>query len=111
MEENRTYRLVANRNSNFKPVRFRVQGRKHYQIFLSIASDEDPKLQNVQLVQYELHKSFKERLHISRNRSNNFQIEIKAWGTFVVKFFVHLNDSQILSFKEDYGEVLEDVEL
>ncbi len=78
------YRLKTIINKNFKPVRFRSGGKPHYEIFLKIESETDPKLEELRRVEYVLHPSFKDRIRTSSERENNFQIQIKAWGTFVV---------------------------
>jgi transcription initiation factor IIF auxiliary subunit len=78
------YRLKTIINKNFKPIRFRSNGKPHYEIFLEIESETDPKLEELRRVEYVLHPSFKDRIRTSSERENNFQIQIKAWGTFVV---------------------------
>ena len=112
MEGTNEYVLVAKRNLNFKPIKFRIKGKDHFQVFLSIKSDSfDPTLSKVSFVQYELHSSFKERFRVSKNPQTNFNIEIKTWGTFVVKFHVHLKDGIVLSFNQDYSQILENIGL
>lgn len=78
------YRLKTIINKNFKPIRFRSNGKPHYEIFLEIESETDPKLEELRRVEYVLHPSFKDRIRTSSEREDNFQIQIKAWGTFVV---------------------------
>jgi len=106
------YQLVAKRNLSFKPIKYRIDGKNHFQIFLSIKSANfDPKLEKVAFVQYELHKSFKDRIRVSKNPNNNFEIEIKTWGTFIVKVSIQLKNGDSISFSTDYSKVLESVEL
>jgi len=106
------YKLKAILNTAFKPLKFRVNGKDHFQVFLSITSDDfDPDLSKVLFVQYELHHSFKDRYRISKNKTNNFEIEIKTYGTFDVKVTINLNTGDNLTFIENYKNVLEKLEL
>ena len=83
---------------------FRVGGKPHYQLFIELASDTDPNLANVQSVEYTLHPTFKNRVRTSTDRGQNFRIEIKAWGTFVVKVTVTTTDGK----KQDFNQSMKD---
>lgn len=101
------YELTARMNESFKPIKFRLNGKNHYQVFLGIKSTEfDPALSHVSYVEYELHPTFKQPIRISKNAHNNFEIEIMTWGTFVVKYKVLLKDGNTYSDSINYGEVL-----
>lgn len=89
------YKLKTILNKNFKPVRFRSQGKQHYQIFLEIHSDADPELQKLEKVEYVLHPSFKQRIRSSSERKNHFRIEIKAWGWFIVNLRFFTTDGKM----------------
>ncbi len=100
MENNTEYILKTIINKNFKPIRFRIKGKPHYQIFMEIESETDPNLDNVKRVEYLLHPTFKRRERTNENRSSNFRIEIKAWGTFVVGVTLYKTDDTIEEFKQ-----------
>lgn len=86
------YRIKATINKNFKPIAFKVKGKPHYQIFLEVEPNNGIDMSDVSRVEYTLHPSFKDRIRMSNDVSNNFQIEIKAWGSFVVKAKLFKND-------------------
>ena len=94
------YRLKTIINKNFKPIKFRSDGKPHYQIFLEIESKEDPKLESLKSVEYVLHPSFKNRLRSSSERENKFRIELKAWGTFVVNVRLVKTDNSRDEFQQ-----------
>ena len=95
------YKLRTRLNTNFAPVKFRLKGKQHYQIFLDIESDSDPNLDNVMYVKYRLHETFKSPERISNSRYNKFMIEIKAWGTFNIKVTVGLKNGETYEFDQD----------
>lgn len=108
MSDIEKYRLKAVLNTSFKPVQYRIKGKEHYQVFLSIYSDSfDPELSEVLYVEYELHPTFKNRNRISKNRNSNFEIEIKTWGTFDIKVVVNLKNGEGFVIELNYSEVLE----
>ena len=94
------YKLRTIINKNFKPVRFSRSGKPHYQIFLEIEPDLAPDLNNVENVEYILHPTFKNRHRNSSNPKDNFRIEIKAWGTFVVRVIVQEANNQVDEFTQ-----------
>jgi len=100
------YKLTAVLNTNHQPVKFRVGGKDHFQIFLGIGSKADPDLAKISSVEYLLHPTFKSRVKTSKNRLNNFQIELLAWGTFEVGITLRLNDETDYEFKQNMSEVL-----
>lgn len=102
------YQLRAVLNTESRPVKYRIGGKEHFQVFLSIKSEQfDPSLEKVAFVEYELHKTFKNRIRISKDRTNGFEIELRTYGTFVVKVTVNLVDGGSDTFSIDYKEVLE----
>ncbi|RZS93544.1 pYEATS domain-containing protein [Aquimarina brevivitae] len=102
------YNLKAILNTNYEPITFRLKGKPHYQIFLQIESSSfDPGLDQVTYVEYKLHKTFKNRTRIAKSKHNNFEIEIKAWGTFVVQCTVGQKDAEPFVFSQDIKDVLE----
>ena len=104
---NNKYELKAVRDSQFRPVKYRIGGKNHYQIIFSIKSNEfDKNLEKVLSVDYILHKSFKNRIRTSRDKENNFQVVIKTYGTFIVKVRVYLENREVYEFSKDYGEIL-----
>lgn len=108
MEQNK-YKLKAILNTNYSAVKYRISGKPHYQIYLQLHSNDEANLDNVSFVEYKLHPTFKDRIKVSANRLNNFQIEIIAWGTFEVEVTVGLKDSSPFFFKQDLKDVLERV--
>lgn len=89
------YKLKTIINKNFKPIKFSRLGKPHSQVFLEIEPNEASDLKNIKSVEYILHPTFKNRIRHSSDSKNNFQIEIKTWGTFVVKVKINeLNDNE-----------------
>jgi len=103
---NHDYKLSVVLNTSYKPLRFRVEGKKHYQMILGIHSENDPDLKQVQFVNYLLHPSFKDRLKSSSDRGNKFQIEILAWGTFEVGVKVGLKNDEAYEFAQSMSDVM-----
>lgn len=102
------YKLEAILNTNYEPITFRLEGKPHYQIFLRITSDSfDPELDKVTYVEYKLHKTFKNRTRIAKSKHNCFEVEIKAWGTFVVECTVGQKDGVPYVFSQDMRDVME----
>lgn len=95
------YKLKTIFNKNFKPIRFRRSGKPHYQIFLEIEPDEVSDLKNVENVEYFLHPTFKNRIRNSSDRKNNFRVEIKAWGTFVVRIKIYESSNSVEEFTQN----------
>lgn len=106
-----SYTLYANLNKNYKPLKFRMGGKDHFQIYLGIQSSSDPDLNQVEQVTYTLHSTFKDRVRESRNRKRQFEIEIYAWGTFVVKFEIKLVNGTTLVKETNMADVLTYVSL
>jgi len=106
-----SYQLYAKLNKNYTPRKFRVGGKDHYQMFLGIKSDSDPNLEKVEKVRYTLHPTFKDRVRESQSRQRKFEIEIYAWGTFVVEYELIMTDGSSTTRKTDMAKVMERVEL
>ena len=102
------YELRVQINKKDKPTRFKLKGKRYYQMFLSIKSTDDEKLAKVLYAKYLLHKSFKNRERISSNRDNNFSVEILAWGIFEVQVILGLEDGKEVTFTQHMRDVIED---
>lgn len=98
------YKLKTILNKNFKPVRFKSQGKQHHQIFLEIHSDSDPELKGLDKVEYVLHPSFKQRIRSSGARNEHFRIEIKAWGWFMVNLRLFMANGSIVEDQQSMRE-------
>ena len=94
------YKLKTIINKNFKPIKFSRYGKPHHQIFLEIEPEDVSDLSNIENVEYILHPTFKNRIRSSSNLKNNFQIEIKAWGTFVVRIKIHEANNIVEEFTQ-----------
>lgn len=105
------YKLTVLLNTNYKPLRFRVEGKSHYQMILGIDSKNDPGLDSVIYVKYKLHPTFKDRLRVSSDKANKFQIELLAWGTFEVGVIIGMQNNEVFEFTQDMSEVLKKVSL
>ncbi|MCK5443649.1 MAG: hypothetical protein KAJ23_17320 [Maribacter sp.] len=101
------YRLKSILNRNFKPVQFRANGKPHYQMFLEIESDVDKNLDKITKVEYVLHPTFKNRYRSVANRDQHFQLELKAWGTFVVRVKLFMIDGTQTEFTQAMKDNLE----
>ncbi len=65
--------------------KFRTQGKDHYYICIYIDSKNPQDLNQIELVQYELHSSFKKRIRIADNLQDNFALKIWTYGFFPIK--------------------------
>lgn len=74
---------------------FRSNGKKHWKLGISLATTDGSDLPIIKLVEYELHRTFKERFRYSSDRSSNFGIEIWSYGYFEIKAKLHLEDGSI----------------
>lgn len=101
------YKLKSILNRNFKPVQFRANGKPHYQIFLEIESDVDNDLSKIKKVEYMLHPTFKKRIRSVTNRDQHFQLELKAWGTFVVRVKLFMVDGSETEFTQAMKDNME----
>lgn len=94
MDSTPDYTLKTIINTAYKPVVFRLKGKKHYQVYLQIHSTNDPQLNKLKKVDYLLHPTFKKRKRTSTNREDFFQIDILTWGLFVIKITLFFEDGQ-----------------
>lgn len=85
-----------------KSRKFRPNGKAHFRVRLYIDA-ADGNLNNITLVEYLLHSSFKDRKRVGTNPSNKFEVEFYAWGTFPVKVTIHHSDG-VDQFTHDFGE-------
>ncbi|UCE60722.1 MAG: hypothetical protein JSU63_03020 [Phycisphaerales bacterium] len=79
-----------------RPKRFREGGRlhRHVRIFLDVENDES--LDDVIMVEYELHPTFRERIRSSTNRTDSFETLIWTYGFFKIRARVVLRDERTI---------------
>ena len=77
-------KLKAERDKGIEPRKFRVKGKKHYKVKLSV-EEEANDLANVVEVRYRLHPSFKDPVRISDDKENSFSQEIWTYGYFPIE--------------------------
>ncbi len=77
--------------------KFRTKGRVHHNIRIYLATDNQSELDDIDAVKYELHPSFKERIRLAENRSNNFEVRIWSYGYFRVNAKIFLKSGNITS--------------
>jgi transcription initiation factor IIF auxiliary subunit len=98
------YQLKSILNRTKDPVRFRSEGKPHYQIFLEIMSDTDPDLNKVEKVIYTLHPTFKNPVRLRENREDHFRLELLAWGWFEVGVTLVMTDGSEIKFRQHMKE-------
>lgn len=94
------YRLVTILNTAYEPVLFKSEGKPHYQIFLSVEPNKGHTLDDFTYAEYELHKTFKNRIRRSTDKSSGFRIELIAWGIFRVKVKLYKEDGKFVEFEQ-----------
>ncbi|MEN8178111.1 MAG: pYEATS domain-containing protein [Pseudomonadota bacterium] len=79
------------------PKRFRPNGRLHHYVRIYIEPDIHDKesFENIELVQYELHPTFKERIQMSSNKTSNFDIKIWTYGYFKIQAKIQFRDGKV----------------
>lgn len=77
---------------------FREGGREHKNVRISL---EGLKLDEVKLVQYELHPSFREPYRVSTDPTHNFEVGIWTYGFFPVKATIIKKDGSVETVKGD----------
>ena len=102
------FKLKTLINRSFKPIKFSRNGKPHYQIYLEVEAPEDFDLKTIKSVEYTLHPTFKKRLRTSNNPRDNFRIEIKAWGIFVVNVNIEFVNGETAEFSQNMKENMED---
>lgn len=66
------------------PKQFVDGGKHHYYVRISLDAPAAA-LDEIDLVKYELHSSFKDRYRVSVDRAKNFEIKLWTYGYFDVK--------------------------
>lgn len=61
----------------------------YYQVQIYLDADEPATLDKIEKVIYHLHPTFPERQRLLTNRNDRFQLEIKAWGEFMLYALVY----------------------
>lgn len=97
------YKLKSVLNKHIEPITYRIDGKPHYDVSLSITSDEGG-MDNVIWVKYKLHKDFKQREKLGTDKNRDFGISIRTWGTFPIEVTVGLKDDKIYKFTHDFGK-------
>lgn len=93
------YEFRAIVNKDFEPVKFKPDGKPHYQVFIELVNGKEH--DEIKKIEYVLHSSFKNKHRTSSNREGNFRIEILTWGTFEIKITVHKTDGSSGDFTWD----------
>ena len=78
---------------------FHPGGREHYHLGVWIDGD-DRELDQIVLVEYELHPSFRDRVRSSKNRKNGFSVTFWTWGMFNIRVRIHRQGGQ--AQEQDY---------
>ncbi len=78
---------------NVKGQRFREGGRIYRNIRIFLEDDED--LDTIESVQYELHPTFRQRIHVSQDRASNFEIRIWTYGFFKIRARLIMRDNTV----------------
>ena len=64
------------------PKPFRDGGRLHYFVRIFLSADGGDSLNEVKLVRYQLHKSFKDRYPTINDRKTEFEVRVWTYGFF-----------------------------
>jgi transcription initiation factor IIF auxiliary subunit len=67
------------------PKVFKKGGRKHRYVRIYLETEDNNDYRNVEIVQYELHPTFKNRLRLSNKHNEKFEIKIWTYGYFNIK--------------------------
>lgn len=65
--------------------RFREGGRLHRNVRIYLEADPPDALKDIDSVQYELHPTFRDRVRVSDDSTNQFEIKIWTYGYFKVR--------------------------
>jgi len=77
-------KIVAKRDMTADTRLFRIGGKKHYKVELSLEGDAK-ELGNISSVEYKLHPSFREPVREANNAENNFGTDIWTYGYFPIE--------------------------
>ena len=86
--------VIKNPQGKIKFKRFSAAGTDYYHIGVWINASK-PELRTIDKVEYELHKSFKNRIRKSEARHNGFSVTFWAWGAFEIKVSIHKVDGTV----------------
>lgn len=91
-----TFEIKSELVPDVKGQRFRKGGRlyRNVRIYLEAVDDD---LDAIDSVQYELHPSFRQRIRVSENRAENFEIRIWTYGYFKIRAKLLMRDDSIKS--------------
>ncbi len=90
-----SYKIISEAVVGKEPKRFRPKGRLHHNIEIYIHSEDQSDLDNISLVQYKLHSSFKDNIRISEDRRSNFRISIWTYGYFRIQAKILFKDESV----------------
>jgi transcription initiation factor IIF auxiliary subunit len=81
-----------------RPQRFREGGRLFHNVKIYLEADNENELKPINLVQYELHPTFRERIQVSDDKLNKFEIKIWTYGFFniIAKLFKKDGNTEIV---------------
>ena len=88
------HNVIRNVDGRIKYKALRSGGKEHYHLGVWIDGD-DRELDQIVMVEYELHPSFKNRVKRSRNRKNGFSVTFWTWGMFNIHIRIHRQSGQV----------------
>ena len=88
------HEVLRDARDRVKFKRFREGGYDHYNLAVWV-DESDVVLDQIEWVEYRLHKSFKRRTRRAESRSNRFSITIWTWGQFDIEVTAHLRDGSV----------------
>lgn len=85
------YEIKVDLVETVQPKQFSKNGKYHYYVRIYISA-ADSALDQIELVKYTLHPTFKDRVRVSASRQSNFDIRIWTYGYFGITATLFLKD-------------------
>jgi|APSaa5957512535_1039671.scaffolds.fasta_scaffold309927_1 transcription initiation factor IIF auxiliary subunit len=82
---------LLKRNGKILFKKFSDKGDEHFKLSIFL----DGEIEQVESVDYELHRSFKNPLRKVDNKKTNFELVIWTWGEFDIGVTIHFKDGSL----------------
>ena len=89
------YQIKSERVSGVDYKIFREGGKRHYNVRIYLEATWGDSLDKVRSFTYELHPTFRQRIHVSEIVDNQFEIRIWTYGYFNTKATLRMRDDTL----------------
>jgi transcription initiation factor IIF auxiliary subunit len=87
-----SYKIKSNEVSRVEPRQFRQGGKFHHKVRIYLEATDGASLSSINLVQYELHPTFREPIRVANDIRTHFEIQIWTYGYFGINATLVMKD-------------------